>query len=154
MCNDNKNSSAVSFGLGALIGAGAGVFLSTKKGRKMVKQAWKQVEPYVDDAVDTAKDEFEEVKGKAKIKVDELKVKAEDFRLKAEDTAQDLKHRADDALRDFESRTENFKDRAEDFKSKAENEVDRKISQIKDLADEKLPPSFKKPVKRSFFKGV
>lgn len=143
MCDTNKNSSAVSFGLGALIGAGAGVFLSTKKGRKMVKQAWGQVEPYIDNAVDTAKDEFEEVKGKAKIKVDELKVKAEE-----------IKEKAYDALQDFESRTEDFKDRAQEFKSKAEDEVDRRVSQIKDLAGEKLPPTTRKPLKRTFFKGV
>jgi gas vesicle protein len=143
MSSQNNGSNAVSFGLGTLIGVGAGVFLSTKKGRKMVKQAWKQVEPYLDDAVDTVKDEFEEVKGKAKLKVDELKVRAEDLRQKADDT-----------LQDFESRTEDLKDRAEVFKSKAEDEVDRKISQIKDLADEKLPLSIKKPVKRTFFKGV
>lgn len=125
MCSDNKSSHTVSFGLGALLGAGAGFFLSTKKGRKLVKQAWKQIEPYVNDAVDTAKDEFEEVKGKAKIKADELKQK-----------------------------TGEFKSQAEDFKIKAEDEVDRRVSQIKDLADEKLPPSLKKPIKRTFFKGV
>lgn len=168
MCSDNKNSNSVSFGLGALLGAGAGFFLSTKKGRKLVKQAWKQIEPYVDDAVDTAKDEFEEVKGKARIKADEIKQKAGELKSQAEvkmrtfqERAEDLKTRAEETLDDVEDRAtdikkraEIFRSKAEDFKVKAEDEVDRRVSQIKDLADEKLPPSLKKPVKRTFFKGV
>ena len=150
MCSDNKNSNSVSFGLGALLGAGAGFFLSTKKGRKLVKQAWKQIEPYVDDAVDTAKDEFEEVKGKAKIKADELKQKATELKSHVEETFDDVEDKAED----LKKRAEIFRSKAEDFKIKAEDEADRRVSQIKDLADEKLPPSLKKPVKRTFFKGV
>lgn len=136
MCNHDKNSNAISFGLGTLLGAGAGFFLSTKKGRKMVKQAWKQVSPYIDDAVDTAKDEFEEVKGKAKIKANEFKAEAQDM-------AHDLRIKADD-----------LREKAQEFRTKAEDEIDRTVSQIRDVADEKLPPSFKKPIKRTFFKGV
>ena len=75
MCTDNnKNSNAVSFALGAMLGAGAGMLLSTKKGRRLVKQTWRKVEPFVGEAVDSAKDEFEEVKDKAR----EVKVRAED----------------------------------------------------------------------------
>ncbi|MBU0649776.1 YtxH domain-containing protein [Patescibacteria group bacterium] len=81
MCTDgnSKSANAVSFGLGTLVGVGAGMLLSTKKGRKMVKQAWKQVQPYVEEVVDNAKDELAEVRSKASKEVDATVSKVKDF---------------------------------------------------------------------------
>lgn len=62
MCSDGKSSVASSFTLGTVLGVGLGVLLSTKKGKKIVKQAWKQIEPYVDDAVSNAKVELDNAK--------------------------------------------------------------------------------------------
>ena len=73
MCNDNKNSTVVGFAIGAALGAGAGVLLSTKKGRKLMKQAWRQVEPYVDDATDRAKEGFEDVRSKTEDTISQVK---------------------------------------------------------------------------------
>lgn len=143
MASENNGSNAVSFGLGALLGVGAGVFLSTKKGRKIVKQAWKQIEPYLDDAVDAANEELEGVKSKVKVKADELKVKAEGMMLKAEKTFSTLEDRAG-----------GLRNQVQEFKTKTESAADRRVSQLKDLASEKLPPSAKKPIKRTFFKGI
>lgn len=112
MCtNENKGSNAVSFAMGTAIGAGLGVFLSTKKGKKLIKQAWKQIEPYLDDVVENAKGEFE------------------DFKVKAQAQAESIKNRAVD-------------------------QFDQTVEEVKELAEEKLPPSIKKPIKRTFFKGV
>ncbi len=61
MC-ENKSSHTVSFTLGALIGAGIGYFAITPKGRKLLKDYWKKVEPYVDSAKDALEEEVEEGK--------------------------------------------------------------------------------------------
>lgn len=79
MCNNNKGSNTLSFLIGSLVGVGAGMLLSTKKGRKFVKQAWKQVSPYVEDAVDTARNEFEDVKEEAKDKIYKTATQVKDF---------------------------------------------------------------------------
>lgn len=98
MC-DSKNKTGISFTLGALLGAGAGFFLSTKKGRKYVKEAWKKVEPYVDDV----RDEIDDVKVRGRDAVDDILTGVKDFA----------------------------------------EEVEEKVS-----------TNIKKPLKRTFFKGV
>lgn len=65
MCTQKKDSHIFSFGLGALLGVGAGFFLSTKKGRRLAKQLWKQVEPYIEDVAEAVDEELDEVKEKA-----------------------------------------------------------------------------------------
>lgn len=98
MC-DSQNKTGISFVVGALVGAGAGFFLSTKKGRKYLKEAWKKVEPYVEDVRD---------------EIDEVKVKGRDA-------------------------------------------VEDVLTSVKDFAEEagqKVPVNIKKPIKRTFFKGV
>jgi gas vesicle protein len=80
MCDSqSKAANAVSFSIGALVGAGAGFFLSTKKGRKYLKEAWRKVEPYLDDAVESAKDGFEEIKMKTEDKVEQTISQVKDF---------------------------------------------------------------------------
>jgi gas vesicle protein len=80
MCDSqSKAANAVSFTIGALVGAGAGFFLSTKKGKKMMRQAWKHIEPYVDDAVESAKDGFEEIKMKTEDKVEQTISQVKNF---------------------------------------------------------------------------
>ena len=76
MCGSrNKAANAVSFTVGALVGAGAGFFLSTKKGKKYLKEAWKKVEPYVEDV----KDEIDEVKVKGRDAVEDALLSVKDF---------------------------------------------------------------------------
>ena len=58
----SKGSTATSFTLGALIGAGIGYFVITPKGRKLLKEYWKKVEPYVASAKDALEEGVEEGK--------------------------------------------------------------------------------------------
>ena len=73
--SQNKTGSAISFTVGALLGAGAGFFLSTKKGRKYVKDIWKKVEPYIEDV----RDEVDEVKVKGRDTVEDTLMSVKDF---------------------------------------------------------------------------
>jgi len=98
MCN-SQNKTGISFVIGVLVGAGASFFLSTKKGKKYVKEAWKKVEPYVDDV----RDEIDGARVKGMDAIDDILTSAKDF--------------------------------AEDV-------------------EEKVPGNIKKPLKRTFFKGV
>lgn len=76
MCESKSaGTNAVSFAMGTALGAGLGVFLSTKKGRRLIKKAWKEVEPYFDEAVENAQDGFEDAKEAAKVKVQEVKTR-------------------------------------------------------------------------------
>lgn len=76
MCDSkNKTVGPVSFTVGALLGAGAGFLLSTKKGRKYVKEAWKKVEPYVDDL----REEVDDAKVKGRDAIDDALTSVKDF---------------------------------------------------------------------------
>ncbi|MFA5776184.1 MAG: YtxH domain-containing protein [Patescibacteria group bacterium] len=74
MC-DSKNKTGISFAVGALVGAGAGFFLSTKTGRKYLKEAWKKVEPYIEDV----RNEIDEVKVKGCDAVEDAFLSVKDF---------------------------------------------------------------------------
>lgn len=120
MCDfKNKNGNTggfpgiASFTIGALIGAGAGFLLTSKQGRKYVKDAWKKVEPYVEDVRDN---------------MDEVRVRGKDA---------------------VEEALFNVKDLAENVKGIAEN-----VSDFAEGVAEKVPSSIKKPLKKTFFKGV
>jgi len=82
MCDSqNKATGPISFTLGALLGVGAGFFLSTKKGRKYVKEAWKKVEPFVDDV----KEDLDEVGVKGRDAVEGVLANVKDFAGEIED---------------------------------------------------------------------
>lgn len=153
MCCKSKNFAVINFGLGALLGAGAGVFLSSKKGRKAVKQVWKQVEPYLEDALDGTKDEVKKITHKAQKTAEEVKVRVEDLKGLVGDKAKDFRSKTDDLAENFEFNAQDREKRTSS-KTKLEDETGQTISQVKDYYDEKLPHSPKKPVKPMFFKGV
>ena len=72
---DNKGTGLTGFTIGAIIGATAGFFVNTKKGKKVVKDAWKKIEPYIEDA----KNEVEDIRLEAGEKVEEAVDQIKDF---------------------------------------------------------------------------
>lgn len=60
----------------------------------------------------------------------------------------------DDAVDDAKDEFEDIKVKASEFKTRAEDRVDQTVSEIKDFANEKIPASIKKPIKKAFFKGI
>ena len=76
MCDSqNKTSNVVSFTVGSLLGAGAGFFLATKKGRSYMKKAWKLLEPYIDEA----KDDVDDVAARGRDTVEDALKSVKDF---------------------------------------------------------------------------
>jgi gas vesicle protein len=82
MCDSsqNKAAGAVGFTAGILLGAGAGFLLSTKKGRKIVKETWQKVEPYVSDMRDTIDDATEKGRDVVQDVVSDVKPKVNKFK--------------------------------------------------------------------------
>jgi gas vesicle protein len=80
MCDSHhKTATALSFSLGTLVGAGAGLLLSTHKGKKLVKRVWQQIEPYISYAVESAKDEYQDLKQRAEDTFDQTVDQVKDF---------------------------------------------------------------------------